>query len=91
LIFDLLGGRCDSGESDEELSLLGDTIVREALHHAADNTDIRDTDSVTFKLKLTFCFRILAKNSVIINVCFMCELLVTFRDKKKMLTFFTKE
>ncbi len=48
--FDLLGGRCDSGESDEELSLLGDTIVREALHHAADNTDIRDTDSVTFKL-----------------------------------------
>jgi hypothetical protein len=44
-----LGGRCDSGESDEELSLLGDTIVREALHHAADNTDIRDTDSVTLK------------------------------------------
>jgi hypothetical protein len=77
--FDLLGGRCNSGESDEELSLLGDTIVREALHHAADNTDIRDTDSVTFKLKLTLCFRIFAKISVKINFYFMLDLLYIFR------------
>ena len=54
-LFGAAGSRYgDSPESDEELSLLGDTIVREALSHATDTSDIRDTDSVGHFTTITY-------------------------------------
>jgi hypothetical protein len=44
----------ESPESDEELSLLGDTIVREALNHAAETRDIDNVRLFALASKLNF-------------------------------------
>jgi hypothetical protein len=49
IIFAVGSRYAESPESEEELSLLGDTIVREALNHAAET---RDIDNVDFLSKL---------------------------------------